>query len=366
MKSQNCLLSFIIPLWNRENTICYCLDSILCQALVCFFEIIVIDDGSFDSSCSIIEELKGEKSMKRLKDSILSDRFPETTRLFQTMSIDQEMEVRSRIKLLKNEVNQGAAIARNRGLDIATGEYVWFVDSDDFIASGSLEVLKRTISQKKRDILCFSTRKFSDIPPAYVISSDSYGAEELNVHNINDILFMLRSGTVWSRLFYGEFIRRYRFNSEYTYSEDSQLVWNVTLKARDAAYLKEPLYGYMNNSNSLTSVKPFDRFKCYVQVVEEYLSAIGMANMSTSDKGKLVKECEKRLYFHAFYTYENNEITDEMWDKWYEVYYRCMVDNPMRNFLKRLVSLFIWCFHSNRLVLRLFNLMKKGKNVCFK
>jgi glycosyltransferase involved in cell wall biosynthesis len=258
-------------------------------------------------------------------------------------------------------VHQGAASARNRGLEEAKGRYIWFVDSDDFISSSALKTLVRVLSLKQYDILCFSTKNYSDVPQNYLICSDSKGLKDLDSHNVNDLLMMLRKGTVWSRVFNKKFIDGYRFNTKYSYSEDSQFVWRTTLNAHNVAYLNDSLYGYVNNKNSLTSVKPYERFKCYIQVVEEYLLAIDKTDIPQKDKKVLVEECEKRLYFHAFYTYEYSEMTAEMWNKWYEVYYNVMIDNKMRGVLKRMVSRLIWGIHFDRLFVQIYSLMRKGK-----
>ncbi|MES9697320.1 glycosyltransferase [Bacillus sp. JJ927] len=99
-------MSVIIPVYNAEKYITQCIESLLNQTLrEC--EFIFINDGSTDNSEKIIEDYK---------------------------------KINDRITLI-NQENQGVSIARNRGLDVSTGEYVGFVDADDYIEKDMYEML---------------------------------------------------------------------------------------------------------------------------------------------------------------------------------------------------------------------------------
>lgn len=359
MAEQDYLISFVIPMRNRAKTICYCLDSILCQAHLFPIEVIVIDDASTDESCSLVKTIIGDNH-KRLTESTLAKELPCTVSVFTTLDSVSEFMIRSRIRLIPLQCHQGAATARNKGIEESAGRYIWFVDSDDFIAKGALEILFPVLTAEKYDIIRFSTQKFSNVPQSYEIPNESGGVLDMNSQSIEDLKFLLNSGTVWSRVFKRAFIGCQRFNTEYSYSEDSEFTWRATLKSHSMAYMQETLYGYMFNTDSLTSVKPFERFVCYVKVVEEYLSAIQESDISLNNKQALFEECEKRLYFHAFYTYSYREITDRMWRMWYEVYYCVMVKNKFRNAIRRAISCVLWKVHSNRLFILIFNVMRKG------
>ena len=103
-------LSFVIPAYNASTTIVRCLNSICSLPLnECDFEIICIDDCSNDNTIAIIEEYA---------------------------------KLHSNIKLLCQEVNQRQGAARNRGVSIARGKYIMFVDSDDEIDKGVLDALQ--------------------------------------------------------------------------------------------------------------------------------------------------------------------------------------------------------------------------------
>lgn len=108
-------ISVIIPSYNSEDTISRCLNSVLFQAFS-DLEIILIDDCSTDNTISKIEQFK---------------------------------EKDRRIKLLRNKSNKGAGYSRNRGLKVATGNYITFIDSDDFISTNTYESINQTIKAAK-------------------------------------------------------------------------------------------------------------------------------------------------------------------------------------------------------------------------
>ncbi len=120
-------ISVIIPVYNVEKYLKECLDSVLNQSLN-NIEIICVNDGSTDTSCDILQEycIKHEN-----------------------------------IKVI-NQKNMGLSIARNEGLKIATGKYVYFVDSDDVLKEGALERIWDVCEQNELDVVYFSFENFCD------------------------------------------------------------------------------------------------------------------------------------------------------------------------------------------------------------
>lgn len=130
-------VSVIIPVYNVEKYLRQCLDSVINQTLK-DIEVICIDDGSTDSSLDILEEY------------LKSD---------------------DRIKLLLQE-NKHAGVARNKGLEIATGEFVHFLDSDDWIELDTYEKLYNLAKEKNADLIKF--RAYSYDNETGEISSSAY------------------------------------------------------------------------------------------------------------------------------------------------------------------------------------------------
>jgi len=109
-------ISIIIPAYNSAETIRRTVDSVLAQTFQ-DFELIVIDDGSKDNTCEVLQSYKD----KRLR--------------------------------IYHQKNQGPALTRNRGIELARGEYLMFIDSDDYIESGYLEMYYREAIVKKADLV---------------------------------------------------------------------------------------------------------------------------------------------------------------------------------------------------------------------
>lgn len=118
-------VSVVIPVFNVENYLKECLDSVLAQTLK-DIEIICINDGSADNSLSILQDYAARYSQIKVID----------------------------------QLNGGLSAARNRGLDEASGEYVYFMDSDDLITSFALSELYSVCKDAGLDILYFSGTSF--------------------------------------------------------------------------------------------------------------------------------------------------------------------------------------------------------------
>ncbi len=130
-----CKLSIIVPVFNVEQYLEQCLNSILYQSFA-DFEVICIDDASNDHSREILEQYA-------LQDE--------------------------RIKVYYNEQNSGLSITRNKGLKYARGKYIFFVDSDDFLAEGILEKIIEKADLLQVEVLSFDTKTLCEfeLPDLY-------------------------------------------------------------------------------------------------------------------------------------------------------------------------------------------------------
>ena len=115
-------ISIIIPVYNVEKYLSECLDSCINQTMR-EIEIICVDDCSTDSSGKILQNYA---------------------------------RMDSRVKVIMHETNKKQGAARNTGLKYATGEYVWFIDSDDYIALEACQLLYDTATKKSVDMVCFN------------------------------------------------------------------------------------------------------------------------------------------------------------------------------------------------------------------
>ncbi|MEI3161840.1 MAG: glycosyltransferase [Lachnospirales bacterium] len=123
----NCLISIIVPVYNAEKYICQCMDSLVNQTLESI-EIIAIDDGSTDNSLNILEKYKNNDS---------------------------------RVKIICQK-NSGASVARNKGLEMAQGDYIFFLDADDYIDNSAFSAMYENAIKYNVDIITFNCKSFSD------------------------------------------------------------------------------------------------------------------------------------------------------------------------------------------------------------
>ena len=119
----NSLITIIVPVYNVEKYLRKCIDSILCQTYE-NLQIIFVDDGSTDGSATICDDYAAK---------------------------DNRIEV-------IHKANGGLSSARNAGLDIARGDYISFVDSDDYVANDMIEIAYNAITDKNADLCIFGIK----------------------------------------------------------------------------------------------------------------------------------------------------------------------------------------------------------------
>ena len=209
------MVSVIIPVYNVEKYLENCLNSIINQTYK-DIEIILIDDGSTDSSGDICDVYAAK---------------------------DQ------RIKVIHKE-NGGVSSARNIGLSLATGEYIGFVDSDDYIHKDYFEILLRGISKINCDLSICSMKTFegySNINDEMlqfteddfqIFDKDQTFGELLNNKKIY--------GYLWNKLFKKELIIEH-FNEEIHFAEDFLFCSEYVKNIKGAIFIDCPVYYYRQN-----------------------------------------------------------------------------------------------------------------------
>lgn len=204
------LISIIVPVFNGEEHLAHCLDSIREQTYS-NFEVIIVDDGSTDSTPTLL--------------ALASKHDPR----FRVISIS----------------NQGQAIARNRGLDEARGEFIAMVDADDAIAPCFLETMYALLCHSGCDIaVCGYSRSWRRVG----LNNEHYHVKTPRSH-VADVLYQRRSHcSVWARLYRRSMWDGVRF--EKMFFEDLEVFPRVTLKASGVVTTTAPLYYYRNRECS--------------------------------------------------------------------------------------------------------------------
>ena len=223
-------ISVIIPVYNVEKYLKKCIDSILNQTFQ-DFEIIFIDDGSTDKSLKILEEYKN-------KDY--------------------------RFIILK-QAHKGASAARNKGIELARGKYVIFLDSDDYFEPTLLEDLFSHAEDNNTEITICSSKKVDDSgliietgSPNFPINIDKIPMEQIfNWKNFKEDIFCLLAPVIWNRLFLKDFLinNNLRFPNLPIY-EDIGFVHCTTASATKMIAFNKELINYrFNRPKSLVSTR---------------------------------------------------------------------------------------------------------------
>lgn len=266
-------VSVILPVFNTGKYLDECLDSIVNQTLT-DIEIICVDDGSTDNSSDILEEYS---------------------------------ENDSRFKII-TQSNQGAGAARNRAIPLATGEYVYFMDSDDYLELDALEILYKLAVENDVDFLIFKISNFIENTHER-LDDDYYTMPYLteivgtNTFNYSDVSSIALDLCVCppGNLFKHEFIDDIRFPEGLLF-EDNVFFTHALFKADKILFLDEFLYNRRRRPDSTTTpitVKSLDTIEISNQL-------IGLC-----DKFKH-PDHKKELYYRIFHNiYEIFKNADE-------------------------------------------------------
>lgn len=254
----NPLVSVIIPVYGVEKYLDRCLNSVIGQTYN-NIEIILVDDGSPDNCPKMCDEWA-------LKDN--------------------------RIKVVHKQ-NGGLTSARKAGFDIADGDYVLFIDSDDYIELNMVEKIVKKAVETNMDItLCsFSQDNASVVPIKMSYTKDLTTKEEIRdlfilpiIRPLND--GFLTNGFMVTKLFRKEIITDDLFVSEREYyTEDVIFNAKLALKINGIAIVNEPLYHYCENRESLTFKYREGKFEMWNKrsdFFEEYFKQNGWLELAQS------------------------------------------------------------------------------------
>lgn len=209
----NPLISIIVPIYNVEKYIRTCIESILAQTYR-NVEVIIVNDGSTDQSLAVISDL------------ICSHH---------------------NVKVI-NQKNQGVSVARNTGIDVATGKYITFVDPDDKIMPGFVSSLYQIADKTGADIVRGSFRDFNgNIPKDWV--PDFNVPTNCGTIVLDQLLSSNISFVVWSSIYRLDFINsnHIRFTPGIVVYEDGDFTTRAYMLAKLVATSPEPNYAYRRN-----------------------------------------------------------------------------------------------------------------------
>lgn len=295
-----CKLSIIVPVYGVEKYIDKCLNSLVKQSLK-EIEIIVVNDGTKDNSQKIID-----KYVKKYPDKIKS--------------------------YIKENGGQGSA--RNYGLKKATGEYIGYVDSDDFVEKDMYKKLYNKAKENNYDIVVCGN---------YNVSED-YQNKNIDafINNYNTDLENIFFGkmAVWNKIYKRDILIKNKLEfKEKVWYEDLAFTLKAIMNSNTFAFIDEPLYDYliregstMNNSNVQRNLEILDAFNDILSYIKHnkkeeyfdkveflaidhiYISAIVRILKANADN-KIKKETVNELICYMnknFPNYKNNKYINTL------------------------------------------------------
>ena len=251
MKSFNPLISVIVPIYNTERYLKRCIDSILAQTLK-NIELILVDDGSKDESPQLCDEYE---------------------------RIDE------RVKVIHKE-NEGVSAARNTGLAIAEGEYIGFVDADDYIDADMFESLYNfAVSENSQIVMCDDLMVWEDKKTKLDTIKELEDNTLLSKNDFYPKLLFEMAGAVWRCIYKREVLveNSIVFPVDLEFSEDRIFNLYAIGFCDSLYYIKKPYYKRFMRAGSATSVYCKNKFDISCKVASGVHDALKTAWNSNKD-----------------------------------------------------------------------------------
>ena len=251
-------ISFILPIYNVEPYLRQCVNSLICQTYD-NFEIILVDDGSPDGCPALCEQLA------------LEDK---------------------RIKVL-HKINGGLSDARNVGLDNASGDYIIFVDPDDFwFDNGALERLIGYLSNGRKHFICFNAMYYYSDKQKYIKWSP-YNCDE-NLSKNEMLLALHNTGTIPVSACTKIISRKFLLDNNLYFikgqiHEDIPWFINLVDKANDFSFCDDYIYAYRQNiGTSLTRTITQKNLLCAFDIIKSELKKASYRTFNESGHKALI------------------------------------------------------------------------------
>lgn len=285
------LFSIIIPVYNVDQYLSKCLDSIINQSYQSL-EIILVDDGSTDSSASICDRYA------------LNDK---------------------RVKVI-HQSNSGVSMARNAGLKVVSGDYISFVDPDDWVESNMYQTLANYLKNRDIDIVRFNAYRKDNVlnPLPFIGNYSGKKLEEditLSLIGAKDFGGMFILGVLWLHVFKREIIEKHhiRFKKELRRCEDRLFTISAILYSQNMMFVNDVLYHYQVYNESLSNKYDSERWQ-QEQIYLDYVQK----EYTKCKNSIFITEANRRLdndYLLRIITSINNEFFSDNNNKFRQRYF---------------------------------------------
>lgn len=244
------LITIIVPIYNIEKYIERCIESIIAQTYK-NLEIILVDDGSTDQSGRICDVYAKQDK---------------------------------RIKVIHKE-NGGLSDARNAGLDIAGGEYIGFVDGDDYIDGDMYETLWKEMIDESIDIAsCGMEESWGDIKHLKCLSKNTVILDRVQAYAALFSRTTILGGTNCNKLFRKRVLEGLKYKKGIQ-SEDIEFLYRVLDRAEKVVCIDKVKYHYVHRENSITTT-PFS--KSYMDIIKTMDEMVEFINKNYPQLSKKV------------------------------------------------------------------------------
>ncbi len=310
------LVSIIVPIYNTDKFLKRCIDSILEQSYI-KIELILVDNNSTDDSIKICENY---------------------------------VKKDSRVKFF-SEKSPGAAAARNRGIREATGEYITFVDSDDYLDIDSIERLVGSMQKEGADMICYSYRIISEV-------GRQLGWKEPDLRRLEGKIFTGKEaarlflisrdieGFCWNKLFKNSLLKEnnFCFDTQKTAYEDMAEIFELMTKCEKIIFCASKLYYYRQTQYSLSRLSYADKNIDYKEAVRKIICI--------SDRLGLKREKEVfSISRYVWARFDKIRQTGEMDEPcYYNILYmiRCIFYLKTEKIKTLLKALYVWNYSKKR------------------
>lgn len=272
------LVSIIVPVYNVETYLAECVESVLNQTYP-YFELLLIDDGSWDNSPAIC---------------------------------DAFAQIDLRVKVIHKK-NQGPSATRNLGIEKAAGAYIVFIDSDDFVGKEMLEKMIRAITRYQTDLVICGYERFQDswrikyrLSPYSLVILQSlmelasvYKQPKSNMFGISIWAKMYRRDIIWDN--------QIRFQEEINYEEDCLFNLDYFRYVTTTAVLRDYFYSYRQLDSSLSKGYRKNSFQFLVNGYRNRIALLKELGMETKGAMNIFLMVVKATFIKIF----NSSLTKE-------------------------------------------------------
>lgn len=288
------LISIIVPIYNVEKYLNKCVESILKQTYD-NLEIILVDDGSLDNCGNICDEYAK-------KDSRI---------------------------IVLHKTNGGLSDARNKGINIAKGKYIGFVDSDDYIDNDMFEILYNLCKNNNADISMIS---YKEIENEIIINENSnYTNKVFKYNNIEAIKELLKDEKIknyaWNKLYKKELFDGIEYPIKMAY-EDVGTTYKLFEKAKKIIWYDIPKYNYIRRGTSIVSKNTYKNLKDFIDL--SYQRYNYFENSIYSNKIKIENSysfIRNMIMFYLNYQIDNIQELDAVFEYYYPLFNKIIEQN---------------------------------------